>query len=45
MNDEIVIKTTRLRYLDTETWNKVKGKITSWKGRFEAIENVLAHSP
>jgi translation initiation factor 3 subunit M len=43
MNEEIVIKTSRLRQLNNDEWLKVKGKITSWKQRFAAIENVLKH--
>jgi len=45
INEEIVIKTSRLRQLNNDEWLKIKGKITSWKQRFSAIENVLQHQP
>lgn len=45
MNEEIVIKTSRLRVLNDAEWLKVKNKIATWKQRFSAIENVLQHQP
>jgi len=45
INEEIVIKTSRLRVLNEAEWLKVKNKITVWKQRFAAIENVLQHQP
>lgn len=45
INETVVIKTSRLRQLNGDEWGKVKAKISSWKGRFAAIENVLEHHP
>ena len=44
-NDQIIIKTHKLRQLNGDEWTKVKAKVTSWKDRFESIEKVLEHQP
>ena len=43
IKEEIVIKTCRQRHLNTEEWNKVKSRISAWRARFQAIEEVLKH--
>jgi len=43
INEVLVIKTCRQRHLNPDEWNKVKSRISAWKARFQAIEDVLKH--
>jgi len=43
IEESIVIKTHKLRQLSNDEWNKVKAKVTTWRERFESIEQVLQH--
>ena len=44
MNGRIVIKSTKLRQLKTEEWQRILGKVQTWKEKFQRMQMVLAAS-
>ena len=45
MNEEIIIKTHKLRNLSDKEWVQIKDQITEWREKFEIVETILSHQP
>jgi len=45
LNQNIIIKTHKLRQLNNTEWLKVQAKVAAWKHKFQSIHHVLEKQP